>query len=150
MLITSRSDDLVLAHEIAEEPPSSDLLWDVLAKAMRKPAVGEPHRPTELQVRPDERWDELKPHLDEIGITVVPTEELDQLDCVFEDMARHIAGDAPPGLLEMPGITPEQVAEFLPSGGWVLPEGPVAEAGGTRRRSKSSATGSRAARGTPW
>ena len=27
-------------------------------------------------------------------------------------MARHIAGDAPPGLLEMPGIKPEQVAGF--------------------------------------
>ena len=80
VLITSRSDDLVLAHEITEEPPSSDLLWDALAKAMSEPAAGEPHRPTELQVRPDERWDELKPHLEEIGITVVPTEELDQLD----------------------------------------------------------------------
>jgi tetratricopeptide (TPR) repeat protein len=112
VLITSRSDDLLLAHEIIEEPPSTDLLWDVLAKAMREPVVGEPHRPTELQVRPDERWDDLKPHLDEIGITVVPTEELDQLDAMFRDMARHIAGDAPPGLLEMPGIKPEQVASF--------------------------------------
>ncbi|MBV8126925.1 MAG: hypothetical protein JO114_04575 [Planctomycetaceae bacterium] len=112
VLITSRSDDLVLAHEITWEPLSSDLLWDVLARAVRKPAAGEPHRPTELQVRPDERWDELKPHLEEIGITVVPTEELDQLDVVFRDMARHIAGDAPPGLLEMPGIRPEQVADF--------------------------------------
>ena len=78
VLITSRSDDLVLAHEISDEPPSSDLLWDVLAKAMSRPMVGEPHRPTELQVRSDARWDELKPHLDEIGIIVVPTEELDQ------------------------------------------------------------------------
>ena len=112
VLITSRSNDLVLAHEIIDEPPSSDLLWDVLAKAMSKPAVGEPHRPTELQVRSDERWDELKPHLDEIGITVVPTEELDQLDAVFGGLARHLAGDAPPGLLEMPGIKPEQVAGF--------------------------------------
>jgi len=112
VLITNRSDDLVLAHKIIEEPPSTDLLWDVLAKAMRKPVVGEPHRPTELQVRADERWDDLKPHLDEIGITVVPIEELDQLDAVFRDMARHIAGDAPPGLLEMPGIKPEQVASF--------------------------------------
>ena len=112
VLITSRSDDLVLAHEIIDEPPSSDLLWDVLAEAMSKPAVGEPHRPTELQVHSDERWDELKPHLDEIGITVVPTEELDHLDMVFRDLARHLAGGAPPGLLEMPGIKPEQVAGF--------------------------------------
>jgi hypothetical protein len=112
VLVTSRSDDLVLAHEIVDEPPSSDLLWDVLAKAMSKPAAGEPHRPTELQVLSDERWDELESHLEEIGITVVPTEEPDQLDDVFRDLARHIGGNAPPGLLEMPGIGPEQVAGF--------------------------------------
>ncbi len=112
VLITSRSDDLVLASKITDEPPSSDLLWDVLAGAMSKPAAGEPHRPTELQVRSDERWDELAAHLDEIGITVVTTEELDQLDVVFRDLARHLAGDVPPGLLEMPGITPEQVTGF--------------------------------------
>jgi len=112
VLITSRSDDLILAHEIIDEPPSSDLLWDVLAEAMSKPAAGEAHRPTELQVRSDQRWDKLKPHLDEIGITVVPTEELDQLDAVFSDMARHLTGDAPPALLEMPGTKPEQVAGF--------------------------------------
>jgi hypothetical protein len=112
VLITSRSDDLVLAHQITEEPPSSDLLWDQLARAMQRPATGDPHRPTELQVRSDQRWDELKPHLEAIGITVVPTDVLDQWDFVFGDMARHIAGDAPPGLLEMPGVKPEHVAGF--------------------------------------
>jgi len=112
VLITSRGDDLVLTHEIAWEQPSSDLLWDVLAKAMRQPAAGKPHRPTELQVRPDERWNGLKPHLDAIGITVETTEELDQLDIVFRDMARHVYGDVSPGLLDMPGIKPEQAAEF--------------------------------------
>ena len=52
VLITSRSDDLVLAHEITEEPPSSALLWDVLAEAMSKPAVGEPHRPPSCRCGP--------------------------------------------------------------------------------------------------
>ena len=112
VLITSRSEDLVLAHEIVDEPPGSDVLWDALAKAMIEPAAGEPHRPTELQVRPDERWDQLKPRLDEIGITVVPTEELDHVDAAFEDLARHLAGGSPPGLLDMPGIKPEHVASF--------------------------------------
>jgi tetratricopeptide (TPR) repeat protein len=112
VLVTSRSDDLVLAHAILEEPPSPDLLWDLLTKAASKPPVGEPHRPTELQVHSDERWDALKPHLDEVGIHVVATDELDHLDAVFRDMARHIGGNAPPALLDMPGIKPEQVASF--------------------------------------
>ena len=112
MLVTSRSNDLVLAHEIVQEPPSADLIWDTLAKAIQKPMTGRPHRPTELQVRPDPRWDELKPHLDEIGIDCVPVDALDQLDFVFEALGKEMARDAPPGLLEMPGITPEQVAGF--------------------------------------
>ena len=60
VLVTSRSNDLVLAHEMPEETPSAALLWDVLVQAMQHPAAGEPHRPTELQVRPDERWDSLE------------------------------------------------------------------------------------------
>jgi hypothetical protein len=112
VLVTSCGQDLVMGHAITEEPPSADLLWDQLARAMRRPAAGEPHRPTELQVRPDARWDTLKSHLEEVGISLVPTDTLDQWDLVYGDMARHLAGDAPPGLLEMPGITPEQVAQF--------------------------------------
>jgi hypothetical protein len=112
LLITSKSDDLVLAHGIAVEPPGPDLLWDTVAKAMSEPAAGEPHRPTELQVRPDAAWDELEPRFGELGITVVPTDELDHVGEAFEDLARHLAGDGPPGLLEMPGIEPKQVASF--------------------------------------
>ena len=112
VLVTSRSDDLILAHEILEEPPSADQVWGVLAKAMKRPAAGKPHRPTELQVRPDARWDLLQPRLDEIEVTVVRAEELDQLDGVFRDMSRHIAGDSLPGLLDMPGVTPEKAASF--------------------------------------
>jgi tetratricopeptide (TPR) repeat protein len=112
VLATSRSNDLVLAHEMPEETPSAALLWDTLVQAMQHPAAGEPHRPTELQVRPDERWDALKPHLDEIGVGLTVAEELDQMEVVFTDMSAHICGKPKPGLLEMPAITPEQVGGF--------------------------------------
>ncbi len=111
-LVTSRSDDLVLAHPITEEPPSSDQLWDELARAMQHPAAGEPHRPTELQVRSGPLWDELRPHLDALDITIEPTDVLDQWDFVFDDLSKHLTGDAPPGLLDMPGVTSEQAAGF--------------------------------------
>ena len=94
------------------QPPSSALLWDLLARAMHQPDVGEPHRPTEIQVRPDERWTELKSHLEEMEIPCVPLDELDQWDFVFESLADYLNKDKPPGLLEMPGVTPEQVASF--------------------------------------
>jgi tetratricopeptide (TPR) repeat protein len=112
VLVTSRSEDLILAHALSEQAPSSDHLWDQLARSMQQPAPGEPHRPTEVQVRSDGRWDELAPHLEEIGIAVVPADDLDQLDAVFGAMTRDLVGRAPPGLLEMPGMTPERVASF--------------------------------------
>ena len=110
VMVTSRTDDLILTQEMTGEPPSSALIWDTLAVAMERPASGDPHRPIELHVAQNERWDELSPHLEEIGITCVPTDELDQLDFVFDSLSKHLTKDERPGLLEMPGIKPEQVA----------------------------------------
>jgi tetratricopeptide (TPR) repeat protein len=112
ILVTSSSTDLVLAHRMPEEVPSAALLWDTLVQAMQQPAAGEPHRPTELQVRADERWQSLKPHLDEIGVPLVVVEELDQFDAIFEEVTEKICGKPKPGLLDMPGVTPEQVGSF--------------------------------------
>jgi hypothetical protein len=72
----------------------------VLVQAMQHPAAGTPHRPTELQVRPDERWESLKPHLGEIGAGLAVAEGLDQLAAVFNEMCAHVCGKPMPGLLD--------------------------------------------------
>src|SRR5262245_56514162 len=56
-LVTSRSNNLVLANALLVEEPVAASLWDTLVQGMQNPAAGEPHRPTQLQVRPDERWE---------------------------------------------------------------------------------------------
>jgi tetratricopeptide (TPR) repeat protein len=112
ILGTSVSNDLVLAHEMPEETPTAALLWDTLVQAMQYPAAGEPHRPTELQVRADERWETLRPHLDEIGVGLAVAEELDQMEAVFQGMCEQVCGKPKPGLLDMPGVTPAQVGSF--------------------------------------
>lgn len=112
ILVTTCSNDLVLAHQMPDESPSPALLWDTLVQAMQHPAAGEPHRPTELQIRHDEGWMSLRSHLEEIGIGLVVSEGLDHLDGVFKDMTDHICGKPQPGLLDMPGVTPEQVGRF--------------------------------------
>jgi tetratricopeptide (TPR) repeat protein len=129
VLVTSRSNDLVLAHEMPEETPLAALLWDTLVQAMQHPAAGEPHRPTELQVRPDERWDSLRPHLDEIGVGLAVTEELDQLREVFQEMTEHVCGKAPPGLLDMPGVTPDQVGGFYEAAAFFFRQAPWKKVG---------------------
>ncbi len=113
ILVTRRTDDLVLAHAIVVEAPSANHLWDTLVQAMQKPAAGEPQRPLQLQVRTDQRWASLKPHIEEIGIELAENDTLDQMNAVFEDMHRHLLGKPRTGLLEMPGVTPQQVAGFF-------------------------------------
>src|SRR5262249_35770703 len=76
------------------------------------PLAGDPHRPRELQVRDREPWQTLRPHLEEIGVHVVPLEELDMVDAMLGELAARMGTDEPPGLLDAPDIGPEQAARF--------------------------------------
>ena len=115
VLVSSRTRDLVLAHALTEEAPSAEELWDIVAGAMQQPAAGDPHRPSELQVRPGGHWDALDRHFEAIGVACTRTKVLDQVDYLFDDLSRHMAGVDPPGLLDMPGVTPDQVGRFFES-----------------------------------
>ncbi len=111
-LVTSLGSGLILAQAMSLEPPSAASMWDILAHAMSEPNMEKPYRPTQVQVRPDPLWDELRPHLDAIGVECVETDELEQIDELLDDLTKHLTRNEPPGLLEMPGITPETVAGF--------------------------------------
>jgi len=113
MLITSGTDGLILGHQLFEEEPSTAMLWDQLAKAMEHPVIGEPHRPSELLLLEHERWDELMPHLAEIGIECIRVDELDQLDLFYENLTKHLVGEPRPSMLDMPGVGPDQVGSFF-------------------------------------
>jgi hypothetical protein len=95
-----------------EEAPPAALLWDTLVQAMQHPAAGEPHRPTELQVRADDRWEALRRHLEEIGVGLAVAGGLDQTEAVFNEMCAHLCGKPRPGLLDMPGVTPHRPTEL--------------------------------------
>jgi len=129
VLVTSRSNDLVLGHQMCEEAPSAALLWDTLVQTMQHPAAGSPHRPTELQVRADDRWEELRPHLDEIGTGLVVTDDLEPIDVVFNEMCAHICGKSMPGLLDVPGVTPAQVGSFYVAAAFFFHQGPWKKVG---------------------
>ena len=129
ILVTSRTDDLVLAHELLNEPPSAAMLWDTLVKAMQHPAAGEPHRPTELQIRTDERWDSLRPHAAELDIGLQVCAELDQLEDVFDSMCESVCGKPLPGLLDIPGIKPEQVGSFYEAAAFFFQQAPWKKVG---------------------
>lgn len=113
MIVTSASQHQPRAHGFVEDEPRAALLWDTLAKAMQSPHQGEPHRPTELHVRPDERWESLRPHLEEIGIRLVASDSLAVVSPLLQDLDEQIAGKPMRGLLDAPGVTPEQVGRFF-------------------------------------
>ncbi|MBL8793133.1 MAG: tetratricopeptide repeat protein [Planctomycetia bacterium] len=113
LLLTSRDDNQILGNDILDESPSAEQMWTKLVEAMESPEAGPPHRPTEIQVRPGSTWQILKPHLTELGISVVMQAELVHIDFVFADMTRHLFGESEPGLLSVPGMTPELVGSFF-------------------------------------
>ena len=112
VLVASRESDRLLATKVLTEPPTSDVLWDVLAGAMRHPGDKQPRRPTRIEVQPEACWDELEPHLDQLGIELQARETLESFDDLLEDLSRHLGGE-PPGLLDIPRVTPRIVAGFF-------------------------------------
>ena len=112
LLVTSATHDQVLMYGLSDDEPEPDELWDTLARAIKKPMSGEPHRPSLLEFLPDGPVETLVPQIEALGIICEAAEDLDQLSTVFESLAEHMAGSGPPGLLEMPGIEPPHVAGF--------------------------------------
>ncbi len=112
VVVFNRDEELVIGHHISDHRPTSSVLWDALAQAMQHPVAGSPHRPCELQVRENEQWEELRTHLQEIGVELVVESCLDDIESIMEEMREHMGGKPEPGLLDMPGMEPEQVEGF--------------------------------------
>ncbi len=111
-IVASRECDRLLATQVWSEKPTSDVLWDLLAGAMQRPGDNQPRRPTRIEVQPDVRWDELEPHLEPLDIEFRACETLEFFDNLFEDLRRYL-GSEPPGLLDIPRVTPKIVAGFF-------------------------------------
>jgi tetratricopeptide (TPR) repeat protein len=112
-MVVSRTDDLVLAHQLAPERPPAEWLWEAVLQAVRRPVIGEPHRPGVIEVASAGQREALLPYVDQAGIECVVLERLEHLDSVLGGMAQHLGGQgAPPSLLDVPGMEPAQVGSF--------------------------------------
>lgn len=110
--VASSTTGAFLAQSMTENPPSSATVWDAVVQGMRVPMQDEPHRPTQLEILPGPVWDELRPHLDAIGVDCTEADEMHLIDALIEDMKNFLAKDKPPGLLDMPGMTADRVGRF--------------------------------------
>jgi hypothetical protein len=85
-IVLSHGHDNVLAQRTVEEPPTVNDLARLLAEAMRRPLVDFAHRPRILYLRARPEWDELLPHLKQIGVRVVSQAALPKWDDAFGDL----------------------------------------------------------------
>lgn len=112
-ILASDDEERVFGQSVHLVPPSPADLFGLIAKAIEAKKEGEPHRPARVEHRPGPVWDGLKPHLEAIGIESVEVDAIPLMDALFADMAGHLKGDGPPGLLEIPGMSADRVASFF-------------------------------------
>lgn len=112
-MVVDRDHNLILANEMTPNTPTADWLWEGIMRAIQQPTIGEPHRPSTIEVRAT-MVDSLRPRLEAIGIECVVRDDLDRLGHVLDDLNQHMAGgELLRGLLDVPGMTVEQVGSFF-------------------------------------
>jgi len=79
-----------LVSMLVEYTPNVNDLADLLADAMRRPMTESAHRPRQLLLRANPRWEELFPHLNQLGIEVSIQKELPKVQEVYEDFLRQM------------------------------------------------------------
>ena len=91
----------------------------LLADAMRRPCDEEPRRPQTIRLRLRREWQELHPHLVQLGIEVIAARRLAKWDKAFHDACREATKGhpgVPPSPLE--AVYPS-VARFVRTQGWI-------------------------------
>ena len=77
-----------LACQIQDAPPTVNDMARLLAEAIRRPIIeGTRHRPKTLLLRDEPQWEELLPHLRDIGIEIVKADRLPIWNEVAEESA---------------------------------------------------------------
>jgi hypothetical protein len=89
MVVAQPHGDYFAELEVKGRPSVNDLA-DLLANAMRRPFTERAHRPSRLHVRGHPQWQELFPHLKQIGIEVAVRQELPQVKEAYEDYLRQM------------------------------------------------------------
>ena len=105
-LVVSVPERLHLANVLLEVPPPTvNDLARLLAHAMNRPLVDRAHRPARIHLRDNPQWRELLPHLEQLGIEVVPQDSLptwDEMALEFFRGMRQIQVEHGMGLIALP------------------------------------------------
>jgi hypothetical protein len=82
-------DGSLLADAHVDRRPTVNDVATWLAQAMRRPQTGKAHRPRRIHVRGHPQWQELFPHLGELGIQVAVHRELPKVQRAYQGYLRQ-------------------------------------------------------------
>jgi hypothetical protein len=116
-----RGDPLVYLP--VEYTPTVNDLADLLADAMRRPLTGPARRPGHLHSRANPRWEELFPHLRELGVEVTLQDDLPELEEVYLDFLREMRKASPGPLILLSPRPTDPGRQFPAIGQWVRESG---------------------------
>lgn len=124
-IVVAKRSGAVLAESRIERRPKTDDLAALLAQAMRRPLTGTAHRPRHLHVRGHLQWQELFPHLEELGISVAVRQELSKIKKAHEDYLRGLR-EARRATMVRPSPEQKAVEELFPTvAKWVRHHGHI-------------------------
>jgi hypothetical protein len=89
LVVTKRAGSVLAEMRVGGRPSASHLAT-LLGKAMRQPLTDGAHRPRRIHVRGHRQWQELFPHLEELGIKVSVRQELPKLQEAYQEHLRKL------------------------------------------------------------
>ncbi len=113
-MVVSKKCRRILAEMEVKGNPSINDMATMLANAMLSPLSGDAHRPTRIYARYYTPWDDVYPHLKEIGIKVSDHREFPWIYLFFHERLRQMREMRSPGRVE-PTAEQAKVAEMFPA-----------------------------------
>src|SRR5271165_157570 len=107
-MVLTQPDGFLLAESEVEHKPTVNDLATLLANAMRRPFVEDSHRPRRIHLRGHPQWQELFPHLKEIGIEVAVKNKLPKVTEAYRQYLQDVSEVRP-----APRVKPSDEAQSV-------------------------------------
>ena len=120
-LVVCPTSGAIFASEICDHPPDVNDLANLLAHAMRRPSIGYSRRPSRIRLDDNSAWDELIPHLHELGIEVEAAKRLKSYQSALQEFRHELRKDRPTEEATSDDIENSYpaVAQWVQGCGWI-------------------------------
>lgn len=113
-MVLTQPDGFLLAESEVERKPTVNDLATLLANAMQRPFVESSHRPRRIHLRGHPQWQELFPHLKEVGIEVAVRSKLPKVVEAYREYLQEV-NELPPAGAVKPSGEAQSVEKLFPA-----------------------------------